>query len=157
MPDRHLPRRWQVLLRVIRAAVYLLLAGAGFFVLFSTPKTIVGRLGEPLTHWWAILLLVGAAVALLGVILDRFRIEWAALWPALGGGLIYTSTVWNLWLHDEPGRGTQSMVVAALTGFVAYRLVELAAHAAVLREAHARKLRARRRLGPRQGSNDVGA
>lgn len=138
MPDRFIPPRWRTVLRVIRATLYTLVAGAGIAATVLTPTTIAGTIGEPLMYWWASLATVGALTALWGVIADRYRIEWVASWPATGGTLVYAATVWGLVAQGESTRSTQAFIVTALTVALAYRGVELAAHAAKLRADHHR-------------------
>lgn len=143
MPDRQYPVRWRGILRVTRATLYLALIIAGLFGVVMTPLTIAGTIGEPLTYWWAALLFSGATVAFAGVIMDRYRVEWLALWPAVGGASLYAFTVWTIWLSGEWGRGVQAMLVSGLTIAVTYRALELGAYAAKLRAEHFAKRGAR--------------
>ena len=140
MPDRFIPPKWRTALRTMRAALYVLVIGAGLAGLFLTPVTIAGTIGEPLMYWWATMSAAGALAALGGVILDRYRVEWVATWPATGGMLVYAITVWALVASGESTRATQAFAVSALTVALAYRGFELAAHAAKLRADHRRKV-----------------
>lgn len=136
MPDQYLQDGWRLATRVARGASYGALVVAGAFGLMFQPYTISHVLGAPLTLWWSSLVFVGAAIALTGIIINNYRLEWLALWPVIGGSIIYASTVWFLTLTEEPGRSTQAGFISGLTFLLVVRAFELAAHAAKLRAEH---------------------
>jgi hypothetical protein len=140
VPERHLPPKWRHSLRVSRGAMYIALVFAGAFGVMLTPLSISGAIGEPLSQWWAFLLGTGAVGALIGVGLDRYRVEWIALWPAIGGGSIYAITIWSFVASGEGGRATQASVVTAMVLALLFRALELGAHAAKLRADHENKM-----------------
>lgn len=150
MPDQHIPQRWRPLLRYIRAALYVTLAAAGIADMFLTVDNPFALTG-PLAYWWAILLTGGAVAAGVGVVIDRYRVEWLATWPIMGGLLIYALTVWAALIAGQLSRGTQATLSLALLIALILRSAELAAVAARLRAEHfdteAIRVRRRRRNG----------
>lgn len=133
MPDRDIPKRWRLLLRVTRAVLYACVIGAGIGGLIWQPTTIAGTIGEPLTVWWTMLAASGGLVALTGIILDRWQVEALATWIAVGGLVGYAIAVWGIVANDSPTRIAQACVVTGLAVAVAEQGVRLAAHAAKLR------------------------
>ncbi len=136
MPDRFIPPRWRIVLRTTRAVLYLLVLAAGVAGVVWQPRTIAGTIGEPLTYWWAILAATGSIIALAGVVADRWHLESVAVWPAAGGMIGYAVSLWGIVATGEQTRVTQACVVSALVVALAYRGLELAAHAAKLRAHH---------------------
>lgn len=133
MPDRDIPPRWRLLLRAVRAVLYMCVIAAGVGGLVWQPMTIAGTIGEPLTVWWTILAASGGLVALAGIILDRWQVEALATWIAVGGLVGYAIAVWGIVVDDSPTRIAQACVVTGLAVAVAEQGVRLAAHAAKLR------------------------
>ena len=138
MPFRDLPRWARTALRTLLSVAYLSAGYAALAAVVWTPQTIEGALGAVLTYGWATVGLVGAAVALLGVALDRYRVEWAAVWWVAAGLSVYTLTVWAL-VAQTPTRQTQAAALTTLCVLLVYRAVELTAHAAKLRHRHLRE------------------
>ncbi|MGX9349397.1 hypothetical protein [Microbacterium sp. KNMS] len=145
MPDRMIPPRWRVVLRGARAALYALVIVSGVAGVVWPPRTLVGTIGEQLTTWWTVLAAVGGIAALVGVLTDRWPVEWLAAWPAAGGMLGYAVTVWGIVATGEATRVTQAAAVTAVVVALAYRGLELGAHAAKLRADHAPRWRRGRR------------
>lgn len=139
MPDRFIPKRWRLLLQAARAATYLGVAAMGITGLVWQPTTIAAAIGQPLTYWWTGLSTVGALVAMIGVLVDRYRIEWVAIWPAIGGTVAYAATVWGIVAEGQPTRSAQACAITTLTLALIVRAIHLAAHAAQLREEHRRE------------------
>lgn len=147
MPDGHMPPAQRGMIRVMRALIYLLLLLAGVSGALLLPKAAVGTLGAPLTYWWATLLALGSLASITGVAFGRYRIEWLATWPTIGGSMIYALSIWSVVLEGTPGYVTQALLVSALTLAIVARSVELSAHAAVLRKEHTESRRAFTRPG----------
>lgn len=133
MPDRDIPKRWRLLLRVARAVLYACVIGAGVGGLIWQPTTIAGTIGEPLTVWWTMLAATGGLAALVGVVADRWQVEALATWIAVGGLVGYAIAVWGIVADNSPTRIAQACVVTGLAVAVAEQGVRLAAHAAKLR------------------------
>ena len=140
MPDRDLPPPWRMTLRVLRAVLYLCVLYAGVAALVWTPRTIEGVIGSGATYLWAGLAIAGAGGSLAGVLLDRYRVEWIAVWWAAAGVTAYAITVWTLAATETITRQTQASVCTGLLVALLYRAAELTAHAAKLRRAHHRRL-----------------
>lgn len=133
MPDRDIPKKWRLLLRVTRAVLYACVIAAGVGGLVWQPTTIAGTIGEPLTVWWTMLAATGGLAALVGVVTDRWQVEALATWIAVGGLVGYAIAVWGIVVNDSPTRIAQACVVTGLAVAVAEQGVRLAAHAAKLR------------------------
>lgn len=137
MPDDDLSPRARITLRVLRALMYLASGASGVLALIWTPT--LAR-GEPSwAGWlWAPLVIMSSAVALAGVVMDRYRVEWIAIWWVCLGVLIATlleiaSAQYAPWLRDG------AALDVALVGALLYRTAELSAHASKLRHAHLRE------------------
>jgi len=136
MPFRDLPAPYPGRLRTILALCWAWLMSAGVGAFLFTPRTIEGTLGTTLTYAVASLVFAGSVAAFLGVVTNRYRIEWVATW-AVGSGLVaYVATVWWLVGAETLSRWTQASAVSALLFFVMFRAEELAAHAERLRATH---------------------
>lgn len=139
MPDTLLPLGWRRTLRAFQGATYLAVAAMGVVGIIFPPMTIAAAIGEPLTYWWTGLAAAGAIVCFLAVLTDRYRVEWVAVWPTIGGTLIYAITVWGLVTEDQVTRSAQAVALTALVLSLATRGVRLAGHAAQLRAVHRRE------------------
>lgn len=136
MPDRAIPPRWRWVLRLVRGLLYVTVAGFGVSSIVFTPRTIAGTVGEPLTYWWASLAILGSVICVIGVVSNRYRVEWIGTWPAAGASFMYALTVWGFVINEEYTRLAQSFVALGLFVTLSYRGLELAAHAAELRAYH---------------------
>ena len=119
-----MPRRLWLLLhepRIITAATgitWSILIGIGVAALLAPPATISHQMGPTLTVVWAILLIVGGALGLVGCLPGWFWIERVGLILTGTGASMYLAVV--LLLHyAEPG----SRLVQA--GFVTLALASL--------------------------------
>ena len=119
-----MPRRLWLMLhepRIITAAtgvMWAILIGIGTAALLAPPATISHQMGPTLTTVWAILLMVGGALGLVGCLPGWFWIERVGLILTATGAAMYLAVV--LMLHyAEPG----SRLVQA--GFVSLALVSL--------------------------------
>ena len=103
-----MPRRLWLMLhepRIITAAtgvMWSILIGIGAAALLAPPATISHQMGPTLTVVWAILLIVGGALGLVGCLPGWFWIERVGLILAGTGATMYLAVV--LMLHyAEPG------------------------------------------------------
>ena len=103
-----MPRRLWLMLhepRIITAAtgvMWAILIGIGTAALLAPPATISHQMGPTLTIVWAILLMVGGALGLVGCLPGWFWIERVGLILAGTGASMYLAVV--LLLHyAEPG------------------------------------------------------
>lgn len=130
------PRRDRILLRATLASAWALVALGGVAAIFFTPTTIENELGTYLTYVWGGIAAIASIVAAIGVLADRYRLEWAAAWFAGGGLAVYAGVVWWLVATGNQTRLTQALLVSALILHTAYRALSCAAHARKLRAEH---------------------
>lgn len=130
LPPRY---RWQI--RTLLSVAWLLTAAGGACAILWTPATIENELGTQLTYGWGGIAAVGSVVALFGVAMNRYRLEWVAAWFSAGGLWMYGMVVWWLVITGSQTRLTQGFFITALLVHVVSRAVFCAAHAAKLRTA----------------------
>lgn len=133
MIDRGIPTGYRAALRVARSAMYALVGFIAVSALVWTPHSVVETMGIPLTIWWTTLVIVGSLTSLVGVIINRYRAEWIAIWPTVGGLVVYALTMFFLAIDSEPAKFASASAALALSVAMAYRGAELGAHAAKLR------------------------
>lgn len=138
MPDKHIIEVWRTPVRVSRTSSYLFMVAAGIAAVTLTPQTIAREAGYLVTLGWGAAVLTGALVAAAGVALVRYRWEWVAIWPVIGGVLAYMATLWGLVAQGEFTRTAQACLITALALTMVTRALELAAHAHKLRRTHER-------------------
>lgn len=118
------------------AAAWALSGLAGVSAVVASPVTIISELGMIGTVASGALLVVATGVAVTGVLMTRYRLEWVASWGAAAALVPYLITVWALTFTDTWTRSTQAFLVTSLVAFYFTRSALCAAHAAKLREAH---------------------
>lgn len=137
MPFRDVPPRQRFRLRLALGVVYALGVAAGIWTVIWTPPSLGDTAGHVVTYGWAALLGGNSLAALLGVVLDRYRVEWLACWFAGLGAAIYVGVMWYLTIFATPmARGAHSLMSTIALMFFVYRALELSAHAEKLREQH---------------------
>lgn len=131
MPDRDLSARARMRVRWLRAVMYAAVAGAGLAALVWTP----GIVAVPVwvTATWAVPTAISGVVSCAGVIVDRYRIEWAGA-NLSAGGVAACATI--AFQAVGAGRTGLTALACALTGLA----IALALRAVELRE-RARRLR----------------
>lgn len=134
MIHRNQPGRYPLVLRLLMACMYVWALYSGVAGLVWTPTTIEGFAGSVLTVVWAGLTILASVWALAGVVMNRYRWEWAAVWWVTAGVSVYVTTVWLLvFVAGTPTRQSQAAALTALVAMLLYRATELSAHAAKLR------------------------
>lgn len=131
-----LSRRDQMAVRSTLTVAWLLAAGGGMSAIAFSPNTIVSELGTIITTIWAVTVTVASVVALLGVVFDRYRLEWVSSWFAFMGLMPYVATIWWIVTTGELTRLTQAFMMTSLLVFMILRAEFCAAHAAKLRTMH---------------------
>jgi len=82
--------------RGVLAAVYSLTAVFGLLSVSFPSPSVWGLVGLHLVYLYGILLLVGGLAALVAVALPNYKLELIALWPVVGGFLMYDIALWGL-------------------------------------------------------------
>lgn len=131
LPAKH--RRWVI---TALASAWALSGAAGISAVIASPNTIIAELGRPITLALGILLISATTVAVVGVVAQRYWLEWVASWGSSVALMPYLVTVWALAITGETTRMTQGFLVTSLLAFYLYRSASCAAHAAKLRIAH---------------------
>lgn len=132
MPDRDLPRRARIGLRWLRALVYAGIAGAGISALVWAPGLVPGA-PRWATWLWAVPTIVGGVGSCVGVAIDRYRVEWAVIWYAVGGMAACSVVCWQAVLGGAVRLLALALAVSALAGMLALRGEELRLRADRLR------------------------
>lgn len=136
MPDRHLAPRYRILLRAIRAAFYLGVAGAATSTTLWTPLVLESVLGVTLTYTWAALGVTASLTAVAGVIANRYRLEWPAAWFTAAASGAYAIAMTLSAIAGQTTLSSRAALSVAVTIALLYRACELGAHANALRHAH---------------------
>ena len=110
--------------RAIMVAGALGGVASGIWVLASPPQSYAA-LDGPVSVLWGVLLIVGSVSVLAGIILRRYRIEMAGLWPALAGVFLYAGLSWNSTLTTSPGAGARACLIVMLACWIGGRLRQL--------------------------------
>lgn len=133
-----LPPRNRRIVKATLATAWALSAGGGLSAVLISPVTIIAEIGS----WGTILSGGGLAaftvVAVLGIALNRYWLEWIASYGAMASLVPYLVTVWALTLTGEYTRSTQAFLITSLLAFYGFRAASCAGHAAKLRIEHAR-------------------
>lgn len=125
-----------------RIAIRSALVGAWLFValgavggVWLTPATVAEEIGSlaAVSAWIA---LVSAAAAMVGVLANRYWMEWVAAWFASLGLSVYSVGVWYIVLTSTPTRLQQAAYVTALIGFTVVRIAMNSAYASKQRKIH---------------------
>lgn len=131
------PRKDRVAIQVALAAAWFFSSLSGVGGVLLTPVTVKNEVGHVLPLFSSGMVLLAAAIAIYGVIRNRYQLEWVAAWFASSGSFVYISTVWYLVIFD--GQSTRLQQAASLTSllcFYIYRIVACSAHARKQRTIH---------------------
>lgn len=85
--------------RGLLAGVYSVSILLGLATLLFPAPSIEGVIGLVFAYVYGAFILLGAIVALVGIILPNYKIEYAALWAVAGGYLIYDIALWGLFFQ----------------------------------------------------------
>lgn len=129
-------RRDRILLRGILASAWIVVALGGVSAILFTPTTIENELGTLLTYIWGGISAIASIIAAIGVLTNRYRLEWAAAWFAGAGLAVYGGVVWWLVVAGSTTRLTQAFLISALILHTVYRALSCGAHARKLRIEH---------------------
>lgn len=82
--------------RGLLAGVYSVSMLLGLLTVLFPAPSIEGVLGVALAYVYGAFILIGASIALVGVIIPNYKIEMGALWLVAGGYLIYDVALWGI-------------------------------------------------------------
>ena len=117
--------------RGLLAVVYSLTILLGLLTVVFPAASIGGVIGDPLTYAYGVLLILGAAGALVGIIIPNYKVELVFLWLVAGGYLCYDIALWGLFaervgLADGlPPPYGPALAVGVLTAFLAAKILFL--------------------------------
>lgn len=120
------------------AGAWLFTAVWGAASIFLTPTTVQNEIGLHLPNITGGIVLLSSAIAVYGVIRDKYQLELVAAWFASGGAFVYVITVWGLVFMGTPTRLQQAAALSSLMCFYLFRVTVGTAHARKLREIHER-------------------
>lgn len=112
------------LLLSLRTVFYTFSAIAGFGALFLTPITLSSEISFYVTKAWGGGVLLFALVAMIGVVLEQYRFEFAALPWIIAGLAIYAATTWAA-IPEVSTRLTQAGALSALVIITMIRAIDL--------------------------------
>lgn len=130
------PQRDRIAIRSALSVSWGFTALSGVGGILLTPNTLQGELGDHFPLISALLLFVAAAGAMVGVITNRYQIEWVAAWFAAAGQLPYLVIIWVLVFTTTPTRLQQAAALTSLMFFYVYRITMCSAHARKQRKVH---------------------
>lgn len=119
---RALRRAWEKIteprhLKLFYFGVYLLAVWVGMVTLLNPPASIEGALGTVITAFWASLIVVGGAGAIVTVLPGWWWAERLSVWLILTGIAIYEGVV--LSLHFSGPEGASRLTQAGFVAFAA--------------------------------------
>lgn len=130
------PKRDRVAIKAALSSAWAFTAVSGVGGIFLSPNTVQAELGPHFPVISAMLLVISSLGAILGVLINRYQIEWVAAWFAAAGLLAYAITVWALVFSSTPTRLQQAGAITSLMFFYVYRIVMCSAHARKQRKVH---------------------
>lgn len=129
-----LPRRHQTRVRASVAVAWALSAAAGLSAAVAPEQGF--PLGVEAAFVTGIALVVCAGAAAIGVMINRYRLEWVSAWLAAGSIVPLTVVLWAIAITQSLSFLSDALFVTSLLAFFLSRAALCAAHAAKLREAH---------------------
>lgn len=133
MPDRDLPPKYQKRLKLVRLGLYCCIAGAAVASLSDGYTRIEGIFGHTLSIFWTVTTVTGSLISMVGVVANRYRVEWVASYMVGAGIASYAVLYWYLSFDVGNQFAIHALFSTALLFAVYYRSTELASHAAKLR------------------------
>jgi hypothetical protein len=131
----HLPPRQRTFVRVALSSAWGMSALAGASSLIVAPGWTLGVLAVT-TVIAGIALASMASLAALGVILNRYRMEWVAAWFSAAAFAPHVLAYWYSVFAVDLERLSPAFLMTALVGFYMSRAIMCAAHAERLRLLH---------------------
>ena len=132
-----LPRRQRILVKTSLSIAWGLSALAGLSTFVLSWQAYIEDLGPLLTTIIGVLLFASSAMAVYGVLSDRYRLEWVPSWTAALALVPYLVALWaGVLFGGEYLAMPQGFVMASLMGFYLNRAMMCGAHAEKLRKDH---------------------
>lgn len=130
------PKSDRLRIRIALAGAWAFTALGGLGGIFQTSPQLMLEIGWALPLVSSIAIASAATGATVGVLLDKYWIEWVAAWFTAGGVFAYTAALWYLVAVGSAPRIQSAALLSALLCFYAYRIVACAAHARKQRTVH---------------------
>jgi len=130
------PKNDRIKIRLPLASAWAFTALAGGGGVLLDLGSIAAQIGAPVPFASSLIVFIFSGFATVGVLLDRYWIEWAAAWFVAGGIFVYTVIFWVLVFTGQAGRFQTAGLLSALFCFYVYRIVACAAHAHKQRTIH---------------------
>lgn len=114
MPD---PLRWVADPKSVSlwaATAWTTITLGGIFAFGSPPTSIATELGPWITTAWAVLFILGGALAIIGALPGWWYVERAGIIILTTGLAVYGSVVWTLHFTTPGNRAVQGSIVLAL-------------------------------------------
>lgn len=131
-----LPPREKRAVKATLIAGWLSAAGAGISATVDPTSRTLAEMGPLAAMVMGVLLSIAAVGALVGVVSDRYRLEWVSAWIAAAGFAPYAITIWSLTVTINANWLTASFISTVALSFFVSRAFLCAAHAAKLRVVH---------------------
>lgn len=130
MPPRHRKRY-----RIVLTLGWLFATMGGISTLVFEP-IVLAVVEDNLRHLAGLGLAVTAASAAVGVIVNRYRIEWVSAWFAAALVAPLTGVYWWTAITSNSGRFPVTFMLTSLICFFVLRALACSAYAEVLRDLH---------------------
>jgi len=131
-----LPPRERRAVQASLVAGWLSATGAGVSAALNPTSVTLMSMGPFIAAIMGAMLGVSAVVAVVGVVAQRYRLEWVAAWTAAAGFVPYSITIWSLTITENVSWLTAAFISTVALAFYVSRAVLCAAHAAKLRIVH---------------------
>lgn len=110
--------------------------GAGLAAIAVPYSVVLATMGPVVAAITGVALAFSAIIASVGVVWDRYRLEWVAGWTAAASFVPYSITIWSLTVTLNVHWMTAAFISTVTLAFFVSRALSCAAHAAKLRLVH---------------------
>lgn len=125
--------------RAVQASLvvgWLSATGAGLSAALNPTSVTLATMGSVIAAIMGVMLAASAVVATVGILAQRYRLEWVAAWVAAAGFVPYSITIWSLTVTENSSWFTAAFISTVSLSFYVSRALLCAAHAAKLRIVH---------------------
>jgi len=131
-----LPPRERRAVQAALVAGWFSATGAGITAAVNPTSQTLTEMGPIIAAIMGISLSISAVVAMVGVLGNRYRLEWVAAWVSAAGFVPYSITIWSLTITENISWLTAAFISTTALSFFVSRALLCAAHAAKLRIVH---------------------
>ena len=125
--------------RALQASIvagWVCAVGSGVAAITLPYSVVLAEMGPVVAAIMGSVLALTSIIATVGVVLNRYRLEWVASWIAAAAFVPYSITIWSLTVTINAHWLTAAFISTVALAFFVSRAAQCAAHAAKLRVVH---------------------